>query len=114
MGEPKLIYIAAPYSSPWPWVRARNILRSLKAAVALAKKGHIPFSPHAHTCLWWVYGWGLSWQFYIDMSLHLVRRCDWFLYLEASPGADRELAEAKKYGKPVFYSVEEVPEVCEH
>lgn len=107
--EAQVIYIAGPYSSPWPWVRLKNILRALKAAVALAKKGHTPLCPHAHTCLWWLYGWGLSWETYMRISIEQVRRCDALLYLAPSTGANIERDEAQRLGMQIFGSVEEVP-----
>jgi hypothetical protein len=108
--RPHFIYISGPYSSPDPLKVAANIERADEATRALAAKGHYPFSPISQSA-----GWENDSRFcyedFMRIDLAWVGKCEWFLFLGHSPGADRELAEAKERGLVVFESVDEVPAV---
>lgn len=110
--EAKFVYVAGPYSDENPDQVWLNVQRAEQAGKALMLKGHFPFIPHTMTN-----GLGgdadLDYEDFLRLGLAWVKRCDWFLYLGPSPGADRELAEAQSQGMPVFYSVDEVPKVSE-
>ncbi len=106
--RPHLCYIAGPFTSEQPEQVSLNVQRAEEAGLAILRKGHYVVIPHTMTA-------GLDgllpYETFMDLSLELVRRCDWLLFLGHSPGADRELALAETRGMAVFYSVEEVPEV---
>lgn len=52
---------------------------------------------------------GTTYDDWLAMSLVVVSRCDALLRIPGySPGANMEVAEANRLGKPVFYSVADV------
>lgn len=108
MTTPKLVYIAGPYSGP-PWRRLINIYRALRAAVTVMCKGHVPWCPHTHTCLFWICAWGTAWEEYMRISKAQVLACDWLLYLGPSTGADLERGWAADAGNAVFTSADDIP-----
>ena len=109
--QAKYIYISGPYSSDRPEEVFLNVQRAEEAAKAVLLKGHVPFCPHTMTCGWET-DHRLRYEDFLRMDLAWIARCDWFLYLRPSPGADQELAKARARGMAVFDSVDEVPEVA--
>ena len=106
------IYIAAPYSADTEEEREKNTEAVINAALALFKKGHFPYIPHLTH---WVDKRAketnvvMEWKDYIKWHRPWLETCDAFLYLNSSKGTDLELQIAKDLGKPIFYSVDEVP-----
>ena len=103
--KPLLIYIAAPLTIGDP---SQNIRRACFVGDAILELGHIPFIPHLS------HFWDLispkSYETYMDIDFEMLARCDGLLRIEGhSLGADREVAEAKRLGIPVYYSIEELP-----
>lgn len=100
----RLLYLAGPYSAPTPEGVAANVA----AAVAEAKKiatrfpGIFPVVPHTFS------GggdWGQSYEFWLAGTMEVMRRCDAVLMLSGwghSKGAQEELREAERLGKPVL------------
>ena len=108
--EPKVVYVSGAYTAATHSEVAANVARADRAGRDLLAKGHVPLVPHSLSRFWeaddrFVY------EDFLRMDLALLHRCDWLLYLGSSPGADRELAEARERGMPVFFSVDEVPAV---
>jgi hypothetical protein len=99
------IYIACPYSKG---DQAVNVRRSIDAAEAVAAKGHFPFNPlFSH---FWHMIHPHDYKFWINQDLEWLRECQAVLRLSGeSLGADAEVELAKIYGKPVFWSVEDIP-----
>jgi hypothetical protein len=106
------IYVAGPYTAETPERIRRNVNVAMDVAIALYSRGHFPFVPHlthfvderaretGHT---------LAWDDYIRWDTAWLEVCDALLFLGSSRGADYELAVAKRLGKQVFYSLDEVP-----
>ena len=105
------IYIAAPYSAKTEKVRARNVERTIDAALALFKKGHFPYIPHLTH---WVdkrakeTEIAMEYEDYMKWHRPWLEACDAFLYLDSSKGADLELQAAKDLDKLIFYSIDDV------
>ncbi len=100
----QLIYIAGPYTHPDP---VRNTHRAIKIADELIEEGLIPYVPHL-TLLWHMVTPRQE-QFWYDYDYFILKRCDAVLRISGeSTGADSEVALAKQYGIPVFYSMEEL------
>ena len=100
----KLIYIAAPYTFFDP-VQNTNLV--CKIADELILDGFIPYIPHL-TLLWHLIT-PRTVQFWYDYDYHFLKRCDAVLRVPGdSVGADKEVALAKQWRIPVFYSVEEL------
>ena len=105
------IYIAAPYSADTEEEREKNTEAVINAALALFKKGHFPYIPHLTH---WVDKRAketnvvMEWKDYIKWHRPWLETCDAFLYLNSSKGADLELRVAKKLGKLIFYSIDDI------
>lgn len=109
-----IIYISGPYSAPTQAQVWNNVFAATDAGVEIREKGHYPLVPHLYDefdAMAKLKGTNFTWQDYIDMDLAFLERCDALLYLGSSKGADIELARAKELGLPIFYSVDEVPDV---
>ena len=108
------IMIAAPYSSGAKTQAEReNNLRIMnEAALAVFERGHIPvIGVNNALPLIAVAGEGSFDQIMMPLSLALAERCDACLRIGGvSKGADEEVERFKAQGKPVYYSVEELPE----
>jgi hypothetical protein len=98
---PPYVYVAAPYSSN----PAHNTNRAMAVTAELLDAGLVPFCPH----------WTLfqdtfrprPYEDWLKFDLAWLARCDAVLRLPGvSPGADREVAEARRLNLPVFYTIE--------
>ena len=112
--QPLRIYVAGPYTAPSVEHLRRNVNVALDVSIALYFKGHFPFIPHlthfvderaAET------GHHLTWEDYIRWDTAWLEASDALLYLGSSRGADLELETAKRLGKRIFYSLDEIPSV---
>jgi hypothetical protein len=108
------IYIAGPYTADTPERIRRNVNVALDAAITLYFKGHFPFVPHLTHFVderGKETGRRLAWEDYIRWDTAWLEVSDALLYLGSSRGADIELEEAKRRGKRIFYSLQEIPSV---
>ena len=48
----------------------------------------------------------------MEWDIEWLVECDALLFLGSSPGADIELKAAQELGLKIYYSTDEVPEVC--
>lgn len=100
------VYIAGPYTKGDV---AMNVRAAIEAGDRVLKAGHVPFIPHL-THFWHMICPGPYGQ-WIKLDLEWLPCCGALLRLPGeSSGADGEVAEAKRLGIPVFYSVEELLE----
>lgn len=110
------IYIAGPYSADTPAEVDANVQRAIDAGIAVIKKGHVPYIPHLSH---WVdkraseLNQPITWDEWMEIDSVWLSACDALLYLAPSPGANRELAQALREDKQVFYSVDDMPDVRE-
>ena len=95
--DKKYVFIAGPFSSDPMRCTARAIL----AANTLAGLGFYPFIPHLF--IQWDFLYAQTYDFWLEQTTAWVSKCDCVLRLAGkSPGADREVALAKKLNLPVF------------
>jgi hypothetical protein len=114
MAKPLRIYIAGPYTAPDKNGLELNTYGAIDAAIAVFRKGHIPYVPHlthyvdlrAKTT-----GINLTWNDYMRWDLPWLELCDALLHLGKSKGADLELERARKLKKILFFSLDEIPRV---
>lgn len=100
-----IIYIASPYSSYADKQAAVNV--QIDAFAILRDLGHEPIAPllshyidRRHPA---------SYERWLQWCLAMVGVSDVVLRLPGdSDGADREVAEARRLGKPVVYSIDEI------
>jgi len=107
-----LIAVAGPYSAPTEEQKAANLKAMNIAAAEVYRKGHLPVI-------------GVNTSLFVadelpdidrkkvisDISFAVVERCDAILITGSSPGADIERELMMKQGLPVYYSIDEIPEV---
>lgn len=104
MPEPCLVYVAGPYTQPFP---AINALKAIAAADELVDRGFTPFVPHLS--LLWDTASPKPYGFWLAYDLAWLAKCDALLRLPGeSPGADREVARAHEFDIPVFHTIDDL------
>jgi hypothetical protein len=100
----KKIYVASPYSIGDPLA---NVLRQIDAGEELINAGFYPYLPllsHYQDIVF-----PHDYETWMRLTGAWLSVCDALLRLPGeSPGADREVALARKLGIPVFYSIAEL------
>jgi hypothetical protein len=106
-----IIGVAGPYSASTEAKRQANLDRLNAAGARLLERGHVPvigmnaaLPVLAHARVRDPYASTMS------ISLAVIMACDALLLIGASPGADQERDIILSQGKPVYRSLEEVPE----
>lgn len=94
-----LVYVAGPYSHPDP---VENTHAACTVGTELFDTGVIlPIVPHLSMLFHAIAP--RQYEDWLELDLEIVRRCDAVFRMEGeSPGADREVAYAKKHRIPVF------------
>ena len=116
-----MILIAGPYRSGTgddPQKMAENLRRLESVSYELFKAGHLPIIgewvalPVWHTAGGKTVGDVLYDKIFHPTAGRLIERCDALLRLEgASTGADNDVRLARERGIPVYYSLDDVPQV---
>lgn len=116
-----MILIAGPYRSGTgddPQKMAENLRRLESVSYELFKAGHLPMIgewvalPVWHTAGGETVGDTLYDEIFHPTAGRLIERCDAVLRLEgASTGADNDVRLAHERGIPVYYSLDDVPQV---
>jgi hypothetical protein len=108
------IYIAGPYTGDTPKEIEENVRKAMEAGLKIWKKGHFPYIPHlTHwpDILSKEINIEMEWEDYMKWHAVWVDQCDALILLAESKGALLEYQRAKKEGKIVFHSLEEIPNV---
>lgn len=112
----RLVYIAGPYRSSNPdgksnaWGVQQNVMRAMARALEVWRRGHAAVCPHSNT-MFFQDADGCVDSVWLDGDIEILRRCDAVLTVDgwqASKGASAEVDLAKKWGKPVLESVDEL------
>jgi Domain of unknown function (DUF4406) len=100
------IYIAGPYSNGDP---ESNVDKAIETANTIADLGFAPYVPHfTH---FWEMRFHRDYEFWLDLDNQFLPCCDAVLRIPGkSSGADKEVELAKRLGKPVFTSIQELEE----
>ena len=110
--KPLLIYVAGPYTGSSRWEIDQNVNRAIDAGIDIFGKGHFPYVPHLTDLVdrrARETGKELSWGDFMAWDAPWLRVCDALLFIGESRGANIELEEARRLGKTIFYSSNEVP-----
>ena len=100
-----LIYVAGPLTIG---DSAEHVHDAIRTAEALVEKGHAVIVPQLSQ-LWQIVS-PKSWQYWIDLDLKIVPRCDaLFRNPGLSEGADQEEACARANYLYLYYKIEDVP-----
>jgi len=109
------IYVAYRYSGN-TLETLTNIGKATDAGIELAKKGHYPFIPHLDCQVAIQCKGCLPLDYYYKASMAFLRVCDAILILDksdlnTSEGVTKEFAWAKSVGVPIYFTLEEIPNV---
>jgi hypothetical protein len=118
MQKKPMILVAGPYRSGTgddPDKIKANMNQMNTTALALLKKGYLPVLgewtalPLIHTAGSTSMGDSIWEEIFHPISTDLLAHCDAVLRIGGnSQGADQMVSQARSWGKPVFYSVEEI------
>lgn len=102
-----VVFISSPYTLG---DKADNVQRQIEMAHTLLDYGYCPVAPLlSHYLEQWH---PRPWEEWMEMDMALLARCDALLRLAGeSRGADREVAEARRLGIPVVFSVEQLTQM---
>lgn len=116
-----MVLIAGPYRSGTgddPQKMAENLRRLESVSYELFKAGHLPMiGEWVALPVWYTAGGKTVGDALYDEIFHptagrLIERCDAILRLEgSSTGADNDVRLARERGIPVYYSLDDVPQV---
>jgi hypothetical protein len=107
-----LIAIAGPYSAPTPEARQSNLDALNRAAREVLRRGHIPvIGVNAALPVVEPLDGNERYEAIMSISLALVDCCDAILMIGESPGANRERDLVSAKGLPVYWSMEDVPQI---
>lgn len=94
-----LVYVAGPYSHPDPVINVREAV--LRADVFYEHEDVVPIVPHL-SMLWHTIK-PHPVEFWYAYDLEVLARCDAVFRIQGnSEGADGEVKEAERLGRPVF------------
>jgi hypothetical protein len=98
------VYIAAPYSLGDIFINIRTVI---EVADELLDEGYVPFVPHLTG--FWHFHSPKHYDEWLDYDNEWLQVCDCLLRLDGnSSGADREVNEMTKLGRPVYDNIEEL------
>ena len=112
----KQVYIAGKYTGVDYLEVDRNIAAAREAAAFLARNRIAYHCPHMNSAHFEVITPEVPPEFWYEMTLEAMRRCDALLVLPSwsqSKGTQGELAEAHKLGLPVFYYFDDDSELAD-
>lgn len=112
MDKRPIVFVSGPFSAATRQGQDENIRKAAEAGRLLLERGCHPIVPHLLVREYYRpedEGGPFGYEALMEYALGLLARCDAILFLGSSSGADRELALAKKLGKPVYYDIRELP-----
>lgn len=108
MKDPKLIYVAGPYTGKTASEQYVNIHDAWWYGAEVAKLGGMPVIPHTNTA--WMDGLQ-PYAFWLRGTRVMLDRCDAALFVPRwvySQGAVTERARCEETGKPIFDTLEDL------
>lgn len=103
------IYVAGSYTADDARKVRQNVDKAIEIACALIRKGYAPFIPHLTHYVWMHPDGDFPYEFWTAYDMEWLKCCQALFYISPSPGADAELKHASEMGKPIYRSLEEVP-----
>jgi hypothetical protein len=108
-----IVFVTGPYSADTDSEERANIQRAVDVGRIVFERGYYPIVPHLLVREYYVHGDpGLfGYESLMRFTMSILAKCDILLLYEHSPGADREWKLAEQLGKPVYLSVDELPDL---
>ncbi len=110
--KPLRIYVAGPYTGANRQEIDRNVNRAIDVGIEIFNRGHFPYVPHLTDLIdkrAREVGKEMSWADFMAWDEPWLDICDALIFIGESRGANLELEYAKKLGKAIFYSCDEIP-----
>jgi len=110
---PKFVFVSGPYSAETAQEEEANIQRAVDIGRTVFEKGYYPIVPHLLVKEYYIHGNSgvFGYEGLMHYTLAIVPKCDILLLYQHSPGADREWKLAEALGKPVYFNVEQLPDL---
>lgn len=106
------IYVAGPYTAAGnPRLTQLNVNKAISIGCELIKKGYAPFIPHLCHYIYLHPCGDFPYEYWTKFDIQWLKVCDSFFLIEHSPGADNELEIALKNDMPIYYDIDEVPDI---
>lgn len=107
-GDRTVIYLASPYSHPDPAVRQRRYEAAVAGAAELWRRGHVVFSPIAHSHPIALHGIEGTWEQWLEFDTAILAICDELRVLmmegwDESSGVAAEVQVASARGIAITY-----------
>lgn len=107
-----MIYLASPYSHPDAAVREIRFLKACRAAAQLMNKGHLIFSPIAHSHPIALCGLPLDFAYWERFNREMLTFCESMMVLmldgwQLSTGVQAEIRIMRGLDRPINYLLEE-------
>jgi hypothetical protein len=110
------VFVTGPYSAPTKAGIEANIRKSIEIGRRLFQKGYYPIVPHLLVKEYYqsetnsaIFGY----EPLMKYTMAIAQKCDVLLLYESSPGADRERRLAESLGIPVYFDVDDLPDLCD-
>ena len=107
-----IVFVAGPYSAPTEEEVKRNIKNAINIGRILFEKGYYPIVPHVLVREYYnpedkhgIFGY----EPMMHYTQSIISKCDILLFIDHSPGVDRELKFAEDLGKPIYFDVNHLP-----
>ena len=104
----RLIYIAGSFRAETPWLIEQNIRAAETIGLEVARMGMAPLIPHS---MYRFFQLSMPDAFWESSTMEMMRAADALMVRrgwQGSIGTMSEIAEAKRIGLPIFYSLEEL------
>jgi hypothetical protein len=111
-----MMYVAGAYTGKSTEEVHLNIEAARKVAQIAVRRGWFPIIPHANTAGFEVLCPDVTYEFWIEGTKELLRRCDAMTMVpgwEDSKGAKGEVDEALLCHIPIYYETRHIPQIGE-
>jgi len=116
INKPLLIYVAGPLSGQDGSIgKLSNVVRAVEMGEQIYHKGHFTYIPHLtvfqHKIIRRLYpDYKPTYDRWLKHDFEILSRCDALFRIDGdSKGADKEVVEAIRLNKPVYYSLDDIP-----
>jgi hypothetical protein len=110
-----VVFVTGPYSASTKAGVEANIRKAVEVGRRLFQKGYYPVVPHLLVKEYYepekksaIFGY----EPLMKYTMAIAQKCDISLVYESSPGADRERRLAESLGIPVYFDVDDLPDLC--
>jgi hypothetical protein len=114
--KPLRIYVGGKYNDEHVFKILNNMRVGIKYSIAIFNLGHYPYSPWLDYPFIWLGEGELDCERLYDLSMAWLKVSEAMFVVpgwETSKGTKAEIKEAESLGIPIYYNLEDIPEVDE-